>query len=87
METLVPARLSQQPVGNISSQAELMAHQDTVISLWTVMVHANTLLTSKSVIEDEQGRKFQIEGAVANRPERHPKFRAAAARLISDSQT
>lgn len=86
VELDVPARLSQNPVANISQQAELMANQQTVISMWTVLVGRDTTLTSASVVIDEQGRRFAIEGAVANRPDRHPKFRAAAARLISDLQ-
>jgi hypothetical protein len=35
---------------------------------------------------DEQGRRFSIEGDVADRPNHRPQFRAAAARLISDMQ-
>lgn len=83
----VPARLSQAPVANVGSQTEILERQATVISMWTILVSASTLITSGSTVEDEQGRIFRIEGAVANRPERRPQYKAAAARLISDSQT
>lgn len=82
----VPARLSQNPVANISQQAELIANQNTTISLWTILVGRETQLSPSSVVIDEQGRKFRIEGAVADRPAHRPTFRAAAARLISDMQ-
>jgi len=82
----VPARLSQKPVENISQQAELLATQNTTISFWTVLVGRDTVLAPGSVVTDDAGRKFRIEGAVADRPEHRPTFRAAAARLISDLQ-
>jgi hypothetical protein len=65
---------------------ELLAAQDTTISMWTILVGTATLLQSDSIVTDEQGRKFRIEGAVADRPAYRPTFRAAAARLISDLQ-
>lgn len=71
---------------NISQQAELRAMQDTVIGMWTILVGSSTTLTSASEVLDDRGRKFQVEGDVADRPERHPKFRAARLRLISDMQ-
>lgn len=82
----VPARLSQSPVANVGSQLELLAAQDTTISMWTVLVGRSTVLQADSIVTDEQGRKFRIEGAVADRPAHRPTFRAAAARLISDLQ-
>lgn len=82
----VPARLSQNPVANISQQAELLVTQNTTISMWTVLVGRETQLSPSSVVIDEQGRKFRIEGAVADRPAHRPTFKAAAARLISDMQ-
>jgi hypothetical protein len=82
----VRARISQAPVANVGSQVELLAQQNTVISLWTVIVPAGTDLTSSSIVVDEDGRKFQITGDVADRPNHRPVFRAAAARLISDMQ-
>jgi hypothetical protein len=63
-----------------------LADQNTVISWWTVIVPAGTVMTSASTVLDEQGRKFAIEGDVADRPDHRPVFRAAAARLISDMQ-
>ena len=87
METGVPARLSQASVANISQQAELLATQNTVISLWTVLTGPRSTLAANSVVEDEgTGRRFQIAGEVARRPDRHPQYLAAAARLISDMQ-
>lgn len=82
----VPARLSQDPVTNVGSQVDLLASQQTVISMWKIHVHKDIPLTSDSVVTDEQGRKFRIEGAVADRPNHRPQFRVAAARLISDLQ-
>lgn len=82
----VPARLSQAPVANVGSQVELLANQTTVISLWTILVRQSTPLFPNSVITDELGQKFRIEGAVALRPKHRPTFKAAAARLISDMQ-
>jgi hypothetical protein len=80
------ARISQSPVANVGSQFELLAEQNTVISLWTLIVPAGTLITSQSTVLDEQGRKFSVEGDIADRPTHRPVFRAAAARLISDMQ-
>lgn len=82
----VPARLSQSPVANLGSQIELLANAQTVVSVWTVLVGKSATLTSDSVVIDGQGRKFRIEGAVADRPAHRPTFKAAAARLISDMQ-
>jgi hypothetical protein len=82
----VPARLSQSPVANVGSQVELLASQKTTISMWTVLVDRSTPLFSDSIVTDELGQKFRIEGAVALRPKHRPTFKAAAARLISDMQ-
>lgn len=84
--TNIPARLSQQPVEDLGGQVELLASQNTTISLWTVLVPAGTALTSRSTVVDELGRTFQIIGKPADRPDHRPQFRAAAARLISDLQ-
>jgi hypothetical protein len=80
------ARISQAPVANVGSQVELLAQQNTVISLWTVIVPPGTVMTSQSTLVDDQGRRFQVTGDVADRPNHRPQFRAAAARLISDQQ-
>lgn len=85
MET-VRARISQSPVANVGSQVELLATQHTVISFWTVIVPAGTVMTSQSTVTDEDGRKFAVTGDVADRPNHRPQFRAAAMRLISDMQ-
>lgn len=84
--TNVPARLSQKPIADVGSQVELLGSQNTTISLWTVLVPAGTVLTSRSTVVDESGREFQIVGNPADRPNHRPQFRAAAARLISDMQ-
>lgn len=73
-------------MANVGSQLELLAGQNTVISMWTILVDRSTPLSSSSIVTDSQGRKFRIEGAVADRPAHRPTFRAAAARLISDMQ-
>lgn len=87
METRRPARFSQAAVANSSQQRELLAAQNTLISEWTILVGAGTLLTSQSsVVNEATGEKFAITGRVARRPEKHPKFLAASARLISDLQ-
>lgn len=82
----VPARLSQAPVANVGGQTELLANQNTTISLWTILVPAGTVLTELSTVVDEAGKTFQVVGNVADRPHYRPQFRAAAARLISDMQ-
>jgi hypothetical protein len=81
-----PIRISQSPVANVGSQVELLAQQSTTISLWTIQVPAGQTMTSQSTVTDSRGRVFQIVGDVADRPNHRPKFRAAAARLMSDMQ-
>ena len=82
-----PGRISQSPVANVGSQIELLAQQDTVISIWSVLVPPWRTMTSRSTVTDvETGRKFAIAGDVAGRPDHKPIFLAAAARLISDMQ-
>lgn len=72
---------------NVSQQAELLATQNTVISQWSILTGPRSGLAADSVVEDEEtGRKYQIVGQVARRPDRHPQFLAASARLISDMQ-
>lgn len=82
-----PARLSQKPVVDVSSGDELRASQSTDVSQWTILVPRGTALTAASVITDEDGRVFQVSGAVADRPKHRPQFRTASLRLISDMQT
>jgi hypothetical protein len=85
-ELMEYARISQTSVANTSLVAELRATQTTVVSQWTILVKRDSALRVDSTVKDEYGRKFFVEGAVANRPEHHPKFRTAALRLISDMQ-
>lgn len=84
----VSARISQRPVANVGAQLEIQAGQDTSVSFWTILMPYpdSASLTSKSTGVDDLGRKFAIEGDIADRPDHKPKFRAAAARLISDMQ-
>jgi hypothetical protein len=80
------AYLAAKPVGDVGSQIELLASQDTTISLWTILVPTGTVLTSASTVIDESGNQFQVVGDPADRPSSRPQFRAAALRLISDLQ-
>lgn len=73
-------------MANVGSQVELMANQNTTISMWTILVDRSTDLSANSIVTDELGQKYRIEGAVALRPKHRPSFKAAAARLISDMQ-
>lgn len=87
VEADVRARLSQGPVANVGGQIELLATQNTTISLWTILVVPGTTMTDRSsAVDQKTGRKFKVEGDVADRPDYRPQFRAAAARLISDMQ-
>jgi hypothetical protein len=86
--TATLAYLSQRPVADVGSQIELLATQDTTITLWTVLVPASVPMTSASTfVEDATGRVFAVTGEPADRPNHRPQFRAAAARLISDMQS
>jgi hypothetical protein len=82
----VPARLSQAPVANVGSQIELLASQNTTISLWTLQVPPSELLTSQTVAYDDDGRAFKVVGEPARRPDQRPDFLVASVRLISDMQ-
>lgn len=86
-DVVVPGRLSQAPIGNVSDSTELRARQDTTVSEWSLLVRAETVLTSASIVTDiDSGRRFQVVGEPADRPDRRPRFRAAPLRLISDMQ-
>jgi hypothetical protein len=87
VEVVEPARLSQKPVIDVSSASEFCGQQSTVLSNWKILVGPSSVLTSESTVVDELGQQFQVVGAVARRPQHHPEFLAAAARLISDMQT
>jgi head-tail adaptor len=83
---VVRARLSRAPVGNSSQGSDTTAGQDTTLSDWTLLVPAGTHLTAASRVLDSEGRTFEVQGQPARRPDRHPRFLAAAVRLISDMQ-
>jgi hypothetical protein len=82
----VPARIQQRVISHIGLQIELTAEQNTVVSVWSIYVGRDTVLTPASTVTDAQGRTFAIQGNVAERPDHRPQFRVAAARLISDMQ-
>ena len=84
MET-VPAWLSQRPVADTDNQIELIAKQNTTISLWTMLVPLGTTLSSSSSVE-EGGVLYAVVGHPADRPDHRPLFRAASLRLVSDMQ-
>jgi hypothetical protein len=73
-------------VVNLTGSSELMAAQHTVLSQWSIVVSRGTVLTSDSIVTDENGQQYAVVGSVADRPFKHPKFRAAALRLVSDMQ-
>lgn len=81
------AWLSQRPVENLSAGIEMGADQDTVISLYTLLVPGDVKLTARTTVTDENGARYEIEGDPAIR--RHPRtnkviYRAAACRRLSD---
>lgn len=90
MVATVPGRVSLRPVGDTSRQAELLAEQNTTISLWTLLVPKSTELTSASEVVDITNplaeRTFVVVGQPARRPDHRPVFVAASVRLISDMQ-
>lgn len=86
VETQTQAWLAQKSTADVGSQIELGSQQNTTISLWTFLVPLGTVLTSASTVVDQAGRKFVVIGAVADRPDHRPQWRAAVLRLISDMQ-
>lgn len=90
------AWLAQRPTGVLAAAAELNAGQNTTISLATILVPPDTVLTKDSTVEDvdgvvggEPGAVYVVEGKPADRysgSRRQKVFRAAALRLISDLQ-
>lgn len=90
------AWLAQRPVGVLAAAAELNATQDTVISLATILIPPDTVLTADSTVEDvdgavngQPGAVYRVEGQPADRysgKSRTIVFRAAALRLVSDLQ-
>lgn len=86
VDTVSPARLSQKSVADLGSQTEIAGQQTTVVSAWTVLVPPDKPLTSATIVIDESGAQYAIEGDVARRPNHRPVFLAASARLVSDMQ-
>lgn len=87
----VPVRLSQKSTLDVSSLVEVEGEQTTEMSSWDLLTPptvrgAPSPINAKSVLIDAAGRKFEIQGQVARRPEHSPIFLAAQARLISDMQ-
>lgn len=79
------AWLAQKSTADVGAQIELLAEQNTTISLWSLLVPLGTALTSASEVRGPPG-VFRVVGQVADRPDHRPLFRAAALRLISDMQ-
>lgn len=80
------AWLSQRQISHVGAQIELLAEQNTSISLWTILVPAGTVLTPASTVVDQGGFKYEVVGQPVDRPDHRPIFRAAALRRISDMQ-
>jgi len=82
------AYLSQQPVTIVSASPELQARQDTTITTYTLLVPASVVLTSASIVTDEDGVRYSVIGQPAERRGlgRSPQFRAAGLHRVSDLQ-
>lgn len=82
------AWLAQKSTGDVGSQVELNAAQNTTVSPWALIVPLpkGACLTSQSEVSAPQG-VFAVVGRVADRPDHRPIMRAASLRLISDLQT
>ena len=80
------AYLAQRTPTELGAQVELAAEQYTVVSLWTLLVPLSVTLTSRSTVTDQSGRRFAVVGEPASRPDRRPRWKAAALRLVSDLQ-
>ncbi len=82
------AYLSQRAVAVLSASDELAARQDTTLSTYTLLVPADVLLRSDSVITDDAGVVYRVAGQPAERRGlgRLVQFRAATLHRISDLQ-
>lgn len=82
------AYLSQRPVANISQATEQLAQQDTVTSLYTLLVPPGTAITARSRVVDEDGAYYEVEGDPAVRRDLNGRtsYIAAALRRLSDLQ-
>lgn len=72
---------------NLSAGIEMGAEQTTTVGLFTLLVPAGVPLTAYSVITDETGDRYEVEGDPAAR--RDPRtnrviYQAAALRRVSD---
>lgn len=83
--TTTRAYLAQVPVGNVGAQIDLRAEQDTVVSLWTLLVPPDAPLTRRTTVISGS-EEWRVVGEVANRPMHRPQFLAAALRKVSDLQ-
>lgn len=89
VDTPSRAYLAQRPVANLSSAIEDNAGRDTVASLYTLLVPPGAPLTSKTVVIDADGHRYEVEGdpAVRRSPfSRGAVYVAAALRRTSDLQ-
>lgn len=88
VDVSTPAYLAQQSVSVLSSYVEINGRQDTTISLFTLLVPPDVVLTDKSQVIDEQGNVYRINGSPAERRGlgRRVLFRAASMHLVSDLQ-
>jgi hypothetical protein len=89
VETVSPAYLAQRPVANLSSAIEDSAGRDTVTSLYTILVPPGAPLTSRTVVVDADGFRYEVEGDPAPRRSalgRPAVYIAAALRRTSDLQ-
>lgn len=83
--TTTRAYLAQIPVTNVGGQIDLRAEQNTVVSLWTILVPPDAPLTNRTTVISN-GQEWRVVGEVANRPMYRPQFLAAALRKVSDLQ-
>lgn len=88
VEVVTPAYLAQQSTVVLSAYVELKGRQDTTISLFTLLVPPDVVLTDESQVIDEQGRVYRINGSPAERRGLRQRvlFRAASMHLVSDLQ-
>jgi hypothetical protein len=76
---------------HMSTLVEIEGQQSTDVSSWDLLTPPTfqgfpSPVNAKSVLIDAAGRRFEIQGQVARRPEHRPIFLAAEAKLISDMQ-
>jgi hypothetical protein len=86
--TATRAYLSQMPVNMLSSQVELIAEQNSVVSPYTLLVPPDVPLTAASEVVDEDQVRYRVIGQPAQRRGLGTVvlFQAAALHRISDLQ-